>query len=196
MGSSLNYFFTPPVRMFTVAERENLVALFAFLAVAVSLSTVVDVAARRTREASQARAEAATRSRWRKCCAARGRCQRLEQVRETFALDSVTLLERQPEALGGPDLEHTNEAWTVVACVGGPICLGTQATAMPRCTLTRRTRSCSPPTRSSGSARPGGLRGSGHGRPAPGAPRTGRRHRWLARRGGPRTDRAAECSEP
>jgi two-component system, OmpR family, sensor histidine kinase KdpD len=51
----LNYFFTSSVRMFTVAERENLLALFAFLVVAVSLSTVVDVAARRTREASQAR---------------------------------------------------------------------------------------------------------------------------------------------
>jgi two-component system sensor histidine kinase KdpD len=35
----------------------------------------------------------------------------------------VTLLERRPEALGGPDLEHTNQAWTVVAGVGNPICL-------------------------------------------------------------------------
>ena len=121
----LNYFFTPPVRMFSVAERENLLALFAFLVVAVSLSTVVDVAARRTREASQARAEAAT------LFTLAGSVLRgsrplpalLEQVRETFALDAVTLLERRPEAPGGPDLEHTNEAWTVVACVGSPICL-------------------------------------------------------------------------
>jgi len=121
----LNYFFTPPVRMFSVAEGENLLALFGFLVVAVSLSTVVDVAARRTREASQARAEAAT------LFTLAGSVLRgsrplpalLEQVRETFALDAVTLLERRPEALGGPDLEHTNEAWTVVACVGSPICL-------------------------------------------------------------------------
>jgi two-component system, OmpR family, sensor histidine kinase KdpD len=35
----------------------------------------------------------------------------------------VTFLERRPDALGGPDLEHTNQAWTVVACVGSPICL-------------------------------------------------------------------------
>jgi two-component system sensor histidine kinase KdpD len=90
----LNYFFTPPVRAFTVAERENLLALFAFLVVAVSLSTVVDVAARRTREASRARAEAATLS------TLAGSVLRgsqpvpalLEQVRETFALDAVTLL--------------------------------------------------------------------------------------------------------
>jgi two-component system sensor histidine kinase KdpD len=121
----LNYFFTPPVRMFTVAERENLLALFAFLVVAVSLSTVVDVAARRTREASQARAEAAT------LFTLAGSVLRgsqplpalLEQVRETFAFDAVTLLERRAEALGGPDLEHTSEAWTVVAYVGSPICL-------------------------------------------------------------------------
>jgi two-component system, OmpR family, sensor histidine kinase KdpD len=121
----LNYFFTPPVRMFTVAERENLLALFAFLVVAVSLSTVVDVAARRTGEASQARAEAAT------LFTLAGSVLRgsrplpalLEQVRETFAFDAVTLLERRPDSLGGPDLEHTREAWTVVACVGSPICL-------------------------------------------------------------------------
>jgi two-component system sensor histidine kinase KdpD len=121
----LNYFFTPPVLRFTVAERENLLALFAFLVVAVSLSTVVDVAARRTREASKARAEAAT------LFTLAGSVLRgsrsvpalLEQVRETFALKSVTLLERRPEALGGPDLEHTNQAWSVVAYVGSPICL-------------------------------------------------------------------------
>jgi two-component system, OmpR family, sensor histidine kinase KdpD len=121
----LNYFFTPPVRMLTVAERENLLALFAFLVVAVSLSTVVDVAARRTREASQARAEAATLFTLAGSVlrGSRSLQARLEQVRETFGLKSVTLLERHPEALGGPDLEHTNQAWTVVACVGNPICL-------------------------------------------------------------------------
>jgi two-component system sensor histidine kinase KdpD len=121
----LNYFFTPPVRTFSVAERENLLALLAFLAVAVSLSTVVDMAARRTREASQARAEAATLSTLAGSVlrGSRPLPALLEQVRETFAFDAVTLLERRPGTLGGPDLEHTNQAWTVVACVGGPICL-------------------------------------------------------------------------
>jgi two-component system, OmpR family, sensor histidine kinase KdpD len=121
----LNYFFTPPLRMFTVAERENLLALFAFLVVAVSLSTVVDVAARRTREASQARAEAATLSTLAGSVlrGSRPLPALLNQVRETFALDAVTLLERRPDALAGPDLEHANEAWMVVACVGNPVCL-------------------------------------------------------------------------
>jgi len=118
----LNYFFTPPVRMFTVAERENLLALLAFLVVAVSISTVVDIAARRTREASRARAEAATLS------TLAGSVLRgsrpipalLEQVRETFALDAVTLLER-PEAVAEPALGNANQAWTVVASVGSPV---------------------------------------------------------------------------
>ena len=58
----LNYCFTPPLHSFTVAERENLLALLAFLVVAAAVSAVVDLAARRTREAARARAEAATLS--------------------------------------------------------------------------------------------------------------------------------------
>ena len=119
----LNYFFTPPVRMFTVAERENLLALLAFLVVAVSISTVVDIAARRTREASRARAEAATLSTLAGSVlrGSRPLPALLEQVRETFALDAVTLLERRPEAVAEPDLGNANQTWTVVASVGSPI---------------------------------------------------------------------------
>ena len=119
----LNYFFTPPLRLFTIAERENLVALVAFLVVALSLSTVVDAAARRTREALQARAEATT------LFTLSGSVLRgsrplhalLEQVRETFALDGVTLLERRDEAGQGPDVERSDDAWKVVASVGEPV---------------------------------------------------------------------------
>jgi two-component system sensor histidine kinase KdpD len=45
---------------------------------------------------------------------------------ERFPLRQVSIsnvIWRRAEALTGPDLEHTNEAWTVVACVGSPICL-------------------------------------------------------------------------
>jgi two-component system sensor histidine kinase KdpD len=119
----LNYFFTPPLRLFTIAERENLVALVAFLVVALSLSTVVDASARRTREALRARAEAAT------LFTLSGSVLRgsrplhalLEQVRETFALDGVTLLERRDEAGQGPDVERSDDAWHVVASVGTPV---------------------------------------------------------------------------
>ncbi|GAA3574690.1 DUF4118 domain-containing protein [Microlunatus spumicola] len=118
----LNYFFTPPLRLFTIAERENLVALVAFLVVALSLSTVVDASARRTREALSARAEAAT------LFTLSGSVLRgsrpldalLQQVRETFALAGVTLLERRDEAGQGPDVERSDDAWQVVAAVGEP----------------------------------------------------------------------------
>src|SRR6185312_3304065 len=51
----LNYWFTPPLHHFTVAQRENLFALLAFVLVATAVATVVDLAARRTREAAAAR---------------------------------------------------------------------------------------------------------------------------------------------
>jgi K+-sensing histidine kinase KdpD len=72
----LNYFFTPPVRMFTIAERENLLALFAFLVVAVSVSTVVDVATQ-TRRRRRPEPRQPPCSPWRAACyAARARCRR------------------------------------------------------------------------------------------------------------------------
>jgi two-component system sensor histidine kinase KdpD len=55
-----NYFFTPPVRTWTIAARENLLALWCFVVVGILVSAVVDLAARRTREAAQAGAEAQT----------------------------------------------------------------------------------------------------------------------------------------
>ncbi len=119
----LNWWFTPPVHQFTIAERENVLALVAFLLVASAVSTVVDLAARRTREAAHARAEAATLS------MLAGTVLRgprpvpalLDQVREIFQLDAVTLLERREGSEAGPDLEHAASAWQVVECVG-PSC--------------------------------------------------------------------------
>ncbi|SEQ13502.1 sensor histidine kinase [Microlunatus flavus] len=119
----LNYFFTPPLRLFTVAERENLVALVAFLVVALSLSRVVDASARRTREALRAQAEAAT------LFTLAGSVLRgsrplpalLGQVRETFALQGATLLERRTGAGAGPGVEHADDAWDVVASDGHPV---------------------------------------------------------------------------
>ncbi len=54
----LNYFFTPPLDKFTVADPQNLLALFVYVLVAVLVSLVVDLAARRTREAAMAGADA------------------------------------------------------------------------------------------------------------------------------------------
>ncbi len=54
----LNYFFTPPLHTFTIAEGENVVGLALYVIVAITVALVVDKAARRTAEAARARAEA------------------------------------------------------------------------------------------------------------------------------------------
>jgi two-component system, OmpR family, sensor histidine kinase KdpD len=120
----LNWYFTPPIHQFTVSEHENVLALVAFLLVAVAVSTVVDRAARRTGEAARARAEAETLS---TVAGSVLRGERplhalLDQLRETFSLTSVALLERKPDAAPGPELRHDPDAWTVAASVGGPPC--------------------------------------------------------------------------
>src|SRR5205085_3513770 len=98
----LNYWFTPPLHRLEVAARENVLALVAFLVVAGAVSAVVDLAARRTREASRARAEAAplftlagSVLRGRRPVPAL-----LDQLRETFGLADVTLLEQVPGPSG------------------------------------------------------------------------------------------------
>jgi two-component system sensor histidine kinase KdpD len=113
----LNWFFTPPIGRFTIASRDNLLALGVFVIVAVAVSWVVDQAARRTREAAQAGADATT------LAAVAGSVLRgsrplialLDRLRETFALTAVTLLERVDESPG-------RSAWTVVANVGEEPC--------------------------------------------------------------------------
>jgi two-component system sensor histidine kinase KdpD len=57
-GLSLNYYFTPPVHHLTVERPQDLLVLGVYLAVAVAVSLVVDLAARRTAEAVRAKTEA------------------------------------------------------------------------------------------------------------------------------------------
>ncbi len=100
----LNYYFVPPLHEFTIAERNNAFAIVAFVAVALMVSAVVDLAARRTSQAARATAQAEVLS------TAAGDVLRgeralpalLDRVRETFGMTSVTLLERDPESGGGP----------------------------------------------------------------------------------------------
>ncbi|QXJ20293.1 sensor histidine kinase KdpD [Actinomadura graeca] len=118
----LNWFFTPPLHHFTVAEEENLVSLAVFVLVAVGVSLVVDRAARRSREAARLGAEAGVLS------ALAGNVLRgeraldvlLGRLRETFALTSVTLLERPAPAT--PDSHGDPSGWRIVATVGGRPC--------------------------------------------------------------------------
>ena len=115
----LNYFFTPPLYEFTVAERENVLALVVFLAIAVAVSATVDRAARRTREATSARAEAETLSTLAGSVVRGSRPlpALLDQLRETFGFSDVTLLQRRPEATAATPYDDP-AGWRVAASVG------------------------------------------------------------------------------
>ncbi|GAA1658761.1 sensor histidine kinase [Actinoplanes couchii] len=118
----LNWFFTPPVGRFTIAEGQNLLALAIFVAVAVAVSWVVDTAARKTRQAAQASADAQT------LATVAGSVLRgerplpalLDRLRETFSLDSVTLLEKGAvvTSVGSPVCEKPGDADVEVAADG------------------------------------------------------------------------------
>jgi two-component system sensor histidine kinase KdpD len=122
VGSMLiNYFFTPPLHTLSVKDPNNALALFVFLAVAMLVSSVVDLAARRTRQAARAAAESDTLANLGSAVLAEGDVLglMLERLRETFALRSATLLERVADewrviASSGPTCATPEAAETVV----------------------------------------------------------------------------------
>ncbi len=116
----LNYYFTPPLYTFTIAEKNNALALIVFLLTGALVSSVVDLAARRTVQAARASSEsqllatlAGTVLRGEAVLPAL-----LDRVREAFGLTAVTLLERS-----GPRPAGQAE-WQLVATVGGTPCTG------------------------------------------------------------------------
>jgi two-component system sensor histidine kinase KdpD len=120
----LNYYFTPPIYQFTIDEWENVLALTAYILVAVSVSVVVDMAARRTRQGSRASADAELLSNL-AGSVLRGEStpgDLLERLRVTFGLTSATLLERRPDTPLTPGRQADPERWRIVANVGGEPC--------------------------------------------------------------------------
>ncbi|MFE9097050.1 ATP-binding protein [Streptomyces sp. NPDC007264] len=106
----LNWFFTPPVHTLTIADPQNIVAMAIFVAVAVSVASVVDLAARRTHQASRLRAESEILS-FLAGSVLRGESSLealLERVRETFGMESAALLERSSDV----------DPWTCAGRVG------------------------------------------------------------------------------
>jgi two-component system, OmpR family, sensor histidine kinase KdpD len=116
----LNYYFTPPVGTFTIAEPNNVIALIAFIAAAGLVSGTVDLAARRAGQADRASGEAQL------LATLAGTALRaeaalpalLEQVREAFGLTGVTLLERPTD--DRPTVPGTG--WQRVASAGEVAC--------------------------------------------------------------------------
>jgi two-component system, OmpR family, sensor histidine kinase KdpD len=117
----LNYFFTPPIHQWTIAEANNWLALGVFVAVGLAVSWVVDTTARRTKQAARANAESEL------LVTTAGSILRgqgavdalLERTREAFGMKSACLLERQDA--GATATRGPAAGWSLVACAGqGP----------------------------------------------------------------------------
>ncbi|WP_093182654.1 DUF4118 domain-containing protein [Sanguibacter gelidistatuariae] len=108
----VNWFFTAPTGMLTVADPENLLALVVFVVVAVAVASVVDLAARRTVQAFRSRAEATTLAALsRSVMSGEDTAEAVvSRLAETFSVPEVRLEER-----AGP-----GEAWTVLAQASRP----------------------------------------------------------------------------
>ncbi|MFC4945357.1 DUF4118 domain-containing protein [Pseudonocardia sp. GCM10023141] len=111
-GLLLNFFLTPPLYSFTIAEGENVVTVGAMVVVAVLVALVVDRAARRAQQATRARAEGALLASFARTVLTRTDPlpRLLEKVREAFGLHSVALLER-------------TDGWRCITSSGEPGCL-------------------------------------------------------------------------
>jgi two-component system, OmpR family, sensor histidine kinase KdpD len=108
IGSFLlvNWYFTPPLYTFTIGDRENVLALVVFVAVAGITSAFVELAARRAALGARARAEAEAFAR---LAGSSSVPTLLESLRRIFGLDAATLLHRD------------RDGWRVEATAGGPV---------------------------------------------------------------------------
>ncbi len=97
-----NYYFTPPLYTFTIAEGDNLVALVVFLVVAAVVSGFVALASRRAAEGARARAESEALVR---LAGSSSVSTLLETLRRVLSADSTSLLHRGP---GGWEVEASS----------------------------------------------------------------------------------------
>ena len=128
----LNYYFTPPIHQWTIAQANNALALGVFVAVAVLVSSVVDIAARRTKQAARANAESELLATTAGSVlrGQQGLSALLDRIREAFGMESVTLLEctpadgqqggQQPPDASSGRKRSMSGSWQVVASRGEP----------------------------------------------------------------------------
>ena len=98
-GLTLNWFFTPPYGRLRVEQSEQLVVLGVYLGVAVAVSAIVGLAARRTAEADRASAEAQALASLAGAALAEQQTlpDLLDRVRQVFGMREVLLLESGPD---------------------------------------------------------------------------------------------------
>ncbi|SDL06897.1 two-component system, OmpR family, sensor histidine kinase KdpD [Arthrobacter sp. ov407] len=111
----VNYFSTPPTGNLIISDPQNFLALFVFLGVSSAVAVVVDLSARRSKEAARARAEATTLSDLTRGAAGSEDTVQslLEQARTVFQVRGAALLSQIREA----DL-FDDGTWQLLASAG------------------------------------------------------------------------------
>ncbi|HLJ99063.1 MAG TPA: DUF4118 domain-containing protein [Streptosporangiaceae bacterium] len=112
----LNYFFIPPIHELTIAQANNALALIVFIGVGLLVSSVVDTAARRTKQAARANAESELLATTAESVlrGQHGLTALLDRIREAFGMESVTLL----ECAGASRLSASSGTWRPIASCG------------------------------------------------------------------------------
>ncbi|MDP9300234.1 MAG: DUF4118 domain-containing protein, partial [Actinomycetota bacterium] len=138
----INWFFTPPVHTWKVANPEDVVALIVFVVVAASVSVLVDREARQRAEAQRRGAEAEALARLTARVAAEGDPlpELVEHARTTFGLDAVSVLRREDgdhdsewirEAAAGTDAPDIPEEAGQVVPLGSDTVLALRGSPLP-----------------------------------------------------------------
>ncbi len=125
-----NWFFTPPVRSWTINSADNLFSLFAFLFVSLVVGLLVGLSSRRTAEARRARAQA-------EALAATavgghpvfGTDERglVRRIRETFGLQAASVLRREGDSWvtlawdGDVVLDRPDKGSEIIDLTGGAV---------------------------------------------------------------------------
>ncbi len=116
----VNYFSTPPTGNLIISDPQNFLALFVFLGVSSAVAVVVDLSARRSKEAARARAEATTLSDLTRGAAGSEDTLQslLEQARTVFQVRGTALLSqvRGADLLGQSD--GGDGTWRLLASAG------------------------------------------------------------------------------
>ena len=93
----VNFFFIPPYHTFVVESRDHLIVLVVYVLVAAAVSVAVEVAARQRERAARRETEAALLARaTAEPVAEQSLTRLLEQIRVTFGMTAVALLESDP----------------------------------------------------------------------------------------------------
>lgn len=117
----VNYFSTPPVGTLHISDSQNVLALLVFVGVSAAVASVVDLSARRSKEAALARAEAATLADLSRAAAGSEDTivGLLEQALDVFQVRGAALLSRQDDdAFRAGTAAGRGEGWRVVASAG------------------------------------------------------------------------------